>query len=143
MKPFRLKATKDTCKCFYWQQFLGKKTKMYLHLKILNVNTCHQIIFKRFKSTTSLKKALSEMHSMQAGFHISLWEMTQYIKCSLSPLFPTKLDSHSRSEYFPCFRINLLPLKSLFKLILNFLPKETIKMIAGIAKNLLCGCFKQ
>lgn len=28
-------------------------------------------------------------------------------------------------------------------LILNFLPKETIKMIAGISKNLLCGCFKQ
>lgn len=84
---------------------------MYLHLKILNVNTCHQIIFKRFKSTTSLKKALSEMPAMQAGIHIPLWEMTQYIKCSLSPLFPTKLDSHSRSEYFPCFRINLLPLK--------------------------------
>lgn len=88
---------------------------MYLHLKILNVNTCHQIIVKRFKSTTSLKKALSEMPSMQAGFHIPLWEMTQYIKCSLSPLFPTKLDSHSRSE-FTCFLINLLLLKSLFKL---------------------------
>lgn len=34
------------------------------HIRILNVDRLHQIIFKRFKSTTSLKKALFEMPSM-------------------------------------------------------------------------------